>query len=560
MGRIKIDKRRTVSKTRLQKQCRTTYNDYKNDPVIKRVIQRMQKGYSIRQTAAFLNIPKSTVGNIWKRFSASTNKDLVNFAENHTNRNTALNDEEEQAVEKYVLWQYERGFCLQNHEIKALIREIHAKAVAKGEKRQKINPVDGPSDKFMRGFYERRPDLRPRLAEHVDRGRINMANSDTIKQYFDLLKDTLIQLEIAQVDANGDIMNDNSFKRECIYKADETGWGVQSKKRVIAKKGAKHVYMRKLNDESHKTLMLGICANGETLTPLIILEKSFPLIAGGEAEMIPDDLLLTKSDKGSMDKPLFTEWLEKAVVPHKKKVNPNGPSLLLVDNHISRMSIAAIDLCESHNIDMLSYPGHLTHILQGPDVTLNKPISRIVDKMIHSKATISGTTDITRLAMMSIITHAVGEVCTEEHVKAAFESTGVVPFNPNKVDLSNYPTSLPSAPVPISESPVKATCSACRVENVELHPLVRQGVIPKHLAEVFVYTPPPAMTKSKSRVVKFARIITSEEVKNEIREIERKKIAKGKMPRIVLSGRSRKNKPVSKGGCFIFLAYGCSGF
>ena len=101
-----------------------------------------------------------------------------------------------------------------------------------------------------------------------------------------------------------------SILRERIYRADETGWGVHTKtKKVIGRKGAKHVYNRKSNNELHKSLMLGICGNGDLLKSLIILEKSFPLLGEGEGELLPDDILLSKTPKGSMDKELFVEWL-----------------------------------------------------------------------------------------------------------------------------------------------------------------------------------------------------------------------------------------------------------
>ena len=58
---------------------------------------------------------------------------------------------------------------------------------------------------------------------------------------------------------------------ECIY----LNWvGNASKEKESC--WAKHVYTGKGNDESHKTLMLGICGNGDILKPLIILEESFP--------------------------------------------------------------------------------------------------------------------------------------------------------------------------------------------------------------------------------------------------------------------------------------------
>ena len=96
---------------------------------------------------------------------------------------------------------------------------------------------------------------------------------------------------IAQVDEEGNIKND-TITGEKIYLADETGWGVQSKKKkVYAAKGAKHVFIRKPHNESHKTLMLGVCGNGDVLKSLIVLEKSFPLLGEDEACNIPNILL-----------------------------------------------------------------------------------------------------------------------------------------------------------------------------------------------------------------------------------------------------------------------------
>ena len=81
---------------------------------------------------------------------------------------------------------------LDYHGVKAIIRDIHTWAVQQGELRQPINMADGRSAKFMRGFYKRNKELSRRSAERVDRGRINMASKDTIKQYFNLLKELFV--------------------------------------------------------------------------------------------------------------------------------------------------------------------------------------------------------------------------------------------------------------------------------------------------------------------------------------------------------------------------------
>ena len=235
--------------------------------------------------------------------------------------------------------------------------------------------------------------------------------------------------------------------------------------------------------------MLGICGNGDVIKSLIILEKSFLLLGEDETDNIPKNILLSKTENGSMEKLLFTDWIKQSVIPHKQVHNPEGTSLLILDNHGSRFCIEAIEFCKENKIEILCYAGHLTHVLQGPDVVLNKPVSTIVDNMIHNNIFITGNSDLTRIAFMASIDHAVKEVCTKEMVKKAFSANGVISFDPSQIDLS-------ASQVNIEVSPMKATRSNCRIQNVQIHPLVKQGVISKRLADVFTYTPPPDKTKS----------------------------------------------------------------
>ena len=545
MARPKADRRRRSAsmKTRTETKSRVKYHNYNtndNSKKLKAALMQVCSSGNLRTTAERHSIPKSTLHEQFKKLKQNNN-DFTIFGHNRTERRMLLSEDEEAAVEQYCLWQSDRGMNLNNNHVKALIREIHSRAVEAGEKRQQLNSSLGPSPKYMRAFYKRHPKLSSRSSERVDRGRINMANKDTVLEYFDLLKSSLVKDGIMELDEHGNPIQD-SIKIDRIYLADETGWGVNTKaKKVIGRKGAKHIYNRKSNDESHKTLMLGICGNGDVLKTLIILEKSFPLLSEGEADHIPDNILLSKTEKGSMDHELFCEWLEKAVIPHKQQLNPDGISYIILDNHGSRFSTRSIDLCIANNIEMLCYPGHLTHILQGPDVVLNKPISTQVESMIYNNPVISGNSDLSRVAFIAIIDQAVKTVCTKENVFMAFSATGIIPFNPQRIDLTQFPSSFAGAVA--SDSPVKATCKECRASNVELHPLVKQGVIPKRIAEVFTYTPPPEKTKTKSKIVKTARIITSEEVRAEVMAVEQKKKEKGeKLMKVKLPVKGKRMK------------------
>ena len=192
-----------------------------------------------------------------------------------------------------------------------------------------------------------------------------------------------------------------------------------------------------------------------------------------------------------------------------------------LDNHGSRFSVDAIEICTENKTEMLCYLEHLTHILQGPDIALNKPISSVVDKMIHNKPIVSGNSDISRNTFMAIIDNAVKTAYTKENVLKTFSATGVIPYNPNKIDLSQFPSSL--AGTDQSGTPIKVTSSSSRLQDAELHPLVKQSIISKHLAQVFTCTLPPSKPKSQCKLVKKALVITSESVKVEIQSVENKR-------------------------------------
>ena len=61
--------------------------------------------------------------------------------------------------------------------------------------------------------------------------------------------------------------------------------------------------------------------------------------------------------------------------------------------------------------------------------------------MLHSNMLLSGNNDIRPVAFMAIIEHAVKKVCTPIMVKKAFSATGIMTFNPIKIDLNAFLTS-----------------------------------------------------------------------------------------------------------------------
>ena len=233
MVRPKVDKRKrpSSSKTRFQKKKRSKYNDYISDGGSKRLQSALYSfNGKLGKTAKRHQIPKTTLHRELKKMEQYDCID--SYMTNRNKRLVLLTEEEEASVEYYCLWQGDRGMNLTNTNVKGLIREIHSKSVQKGEKRQPINSISGPSAKFMRGFYKRHPSLSYRSSESVDRGRINNATEDVIRNYFELLKEAFVKDGIMELDEAGNPIQ-ASIKSERVYLADETGWGVETKPKKV---------------------------------------------------------------------------------------------------------------------------------------------------------------------------------------------------------------------------------------------------------------------------------------------------------------------------------------
>ena len=89
-----------------------------------------------------------------------------------------------------------------------------------------------PISKVYEGILNRHPEISRRISEKVDRDRINMASKKTITNYFNLLLETLVKNEIIELDEKGNPLPDAMIKGT-IYLADETGWGADTKKKLL---------------------------------------------------------------------------------------------------------------------------------------------------------------------------------------------------------------------------------------------------------------------------------------------------------------------------------------
>ncbi|KAF9227442.1 hypothetical protein BS17DRAFT_793916 [Gyrodon lividus] len=204
----------------------------------------------------------------------------------------------------------------------------------------------------------------------LDTARGRAVNPHTHKAWCNLLKETLKREKIEE---------------DCLWAADETGFqpGGRTRQRVFGPAKKKIQHQQCDGNRENITVMVTICANGEDIVPTDFNKKTYTK-ANGRAR------------------------------------------LLLVNGHNFHYTKDFLDYARHHNIHVLCYPAHATHIYQGLDVAIFGPLKNC---WTEERDQYESSTSY----------HA---VITPQNICSAFEKTGVWPFNPDMVTPETMASSL----------------------------------------------------------------------------------------------------------------------
>ena len=107
-----------------------------------------------------------------------------------------------------------------------------------------------------------------------------------------------------------------------------------------------------------------------------------------------------------------------------------------------------------HDIHVLCYPSHTTHVFQGLDVICFGLLKRIFNDE-RRKFEQQGYRTLKKEHFLQVYAAAHVHALTADVVKAAFAKTGVVPYNPEAIKTAVFKPSIESSTVgtgtPVSE-------------------------------------------------------------------------------------------------------------
>lgn len=321
--------------------------------------------------------------------------------------------------------------------IKAL-RELVFQFAEKNSINHRFNKETKMAGKdWVRSFCKRHH-LSARIAEKTSLARASGFNEVQVKTFFDNLKRVIEEKQISAAR---------------IYNMDESGILTVPNKisKVIAPTGKKAV--SKIVSSERGQLITAVCcmsAGGKYVPPALIYprkRKKDELLNGA-----PAGTLLMTSDSGYMNSDLFLVWLDH--FKRNEKPTLEDPILLILDNHSSHISLAAINKCRENRILLLSLPPHSSHRLQPLDRGFFGPLKTVYGQECEKWHVSHPGRAITQFQIAELFGNAFSRVASIEKAVNAFRACGIWPYNPDIFSPEDFaPASVTDRPRPVTAEP-----------------------------------------------------------------------------------------------------------
>jgi hypothetical protein len=293
------------------------------------------------------------------------------------------------------------------------------------------NPPPPPlGQKWVSRFVKRQPELQTKWNRKFHSQRARCEDPVRIRAWFKLVEDTRVAYGIADQDT---------------FNFDETGFmmGVASTSKVVTSSDTigRATVVQPGNREWVTTIEC-INASGWCIPPFVIL--SGKLHQASWYQDLPPDWAVAVSDNGWTNDGLGYEWIQ-----HFHRYTESRSSgvyrLLILDGHSSHATPEFDQFCTENKIITLCMPPHTSHLLQPLDVGCFSPLKAAYGHEVSELAR-QGVFHVDKLDFLWIYNKIRLTALSDQNIKAGFQATGLIPFNPERVLLNLTVVRTPSPP------------------------------------------------------------------------------------------------------------------
>ena len=390
----------------------------------------INKTLTLRMAAESVGMTKSTLARaVDKARKAQECGDTVATFQPRHGQPRIFNDREESLLVDYVI----KASKLHSGLTKKMVREFaHEYACHLNRKQPENWKRDNMAGAdWIYGFLKRHPRISVRTPEATSLTRATSFNKTNVQMFFNNLEEVMKRYELSPRN---------------IYNMDETALTtVHKPEKILAQKNIKQVGLSTSAERGTLVTLVGcINAQGGSIPPFMI----WPRVHFKESMLngTPPESAGTAHPTGWMNQDIFLQWLAHFV--NCTRCSKEKPVLLLMDNHISHISIAVINYAKENGVILLTFPPHCSHKLQPLDRSVYGPLKKYYNGscsrwMINHPGRTISIHDIG-----SLIGDAYPKAFTPSNITSGFRVTGISPYNSDVFGEDEFlPSSVTDRPL-----------------------------------------------------------------------------------------------------------------
>ena len=307
-----------------------------------------------------------------------------------------------------------RGFPFSQNQLRVLAYEMASRDGQKG-----FSPIKQRAGRYwLKGFYQRYPEVRKKMAVNLSIARAIGANPAQIMKFFNEYRKWLDTWGL-----------DYTPKR--IWNIDKCGIGDVPQLTAVVGITGEHTFQTVSEEKPQNTVIVScMSAGGLAMPPLVIFKVK--KIKPEWWEAVPTGYMIRGSATGYINGKLFQEFGEHFIwfLTEKKILGGNNKVLLLLDMHKSHLfNLGFMEYMKSKNVEVCCFPPHCTHILQPLDDTPFALFKAEYQRQLMRVNRLLSGQRISRVTFFRVLVPAYTAAMTPEAIRSRFKNTGVYPPN-----------------------------------------------------------------------------------------------------------------------------------
>lgn len=384
---------------------RTAYSD---DQLLA-AVSRVKNGEFMKAVSTETGIPIRTIRRCKNK--ASAKEPFIR---------TVFNKKQELELLSYITECSDRFYGLTRTEARKLAADY-----------SKANSINVPSSWISNGTagadwlegFQKRNRLSLRSPEATSMARAHGFNATAVDHFFTNLTT---------------LMKTVKFAAGRIFNLDETGiTNVSACSKVLAPTGRKQIGQITAAERGTLVTVVGCISNdGNAIPPVLLFPRQrIPPSSLGYGS--PPGSLILNSPSGWMTTDIFANDVLPHLASHTKS-SPTNPILLLVDNHVSHVSLEAVRFCREKGIHLLTFPPHCSHRLQPLDITVYGPFKAAYKRAMYDYQIANPGKRIDIYQLAPIFCRAFNNSFTRKNILKGFEASGISPLNRDIFDETDF--------------------------------------------------------------------------------------------------------------------------